>query len=234
MFFFSGRGPNKKTTHDHHLNGRKTLTPVHQSTTHLAHTSVSPNSRDSSEWRISDEKVALNQEPLFQNCPMSEGEVECAALPDAGPPATGREFRRHEWGHANQDLRGAGGPLLCGEGLARPLHVRPETWTRPQKRTGPRWFIRHQLWKFLSRVLFCLSLFLTFRYLYFFAVKNSILLDIPDWKMSAGQKVPQDAKKEEFRKYLEKAGVLELLTKSLVQLYEVSYNAINLASVQNS
>jgi hypothetical protein len=48
--------------------------------------------------------------------------------------------------------------------------------------------------------------------------------------MSAGQKVPQDAKKEEFRKYLEKAGVLELLTKSLVQLYEVSYNA----SIQNS
>ena len=31
----------------------------------------------------------------------------------------------------------------------------------------------------------------------------------------------QDAKKEEFRKYLEKAGILELLTKSLVQLYEV-------------
>jgi hypothetical protein len=52
--------------------------------------------------------------------------------------------------------------------------------------------------------------------------------------MSAGQKVPQDAKKEEFRKYLEKAGVLELLTKSLVQLYEVSYNAFTPASVQNS
>ena len=31
----------------------------------------------------------------------------------------------------------------------------------------------------------------------------------------------QEAKKDEFRKYLEKAGVLELLTKSLVQLYEV-------------
>ena len=30
----------------------------------------------------------------------------------------------------------------------------------------------------------------------------------------------QDAKKDEFRKYLEKTGVLELLTKSLVQLYE--------------
>ena len=30
----------------------------------------------------------------------------------------------------------------------------------------------------------------------------------------------QDAKKEEFKKYLEKAGVLELLTKSLVSLYE--------------
>ena len=35
-------------------------------------------------------------------------------------------------------------------------------------------------------------------------------------------KMSQDAKKDEFRKYLEKAGVLELLTKSLVQLYEVS------------
>ena len=33
-------------------------------------------------------------------------------------------------------------------------------------------------------------------------------------------KSPQDAKKDEFRKYLEKAGVIELLTKSLVQLYE--------------
>ena len=32
----------------------------------------------------------------------------------------------------------------------------------------------------------------------------------------------QEAKKDEFRKYLEKAGVLELLIKSLVQLYEVS------------
>ena len=32
----------------------------------------------------------------------------------------------------------------------------------------------------------------------------------------------QEAKKDEFRKYLEKAGVLELLTKSLVQLYEVN------------
>ena len=35
-------------------------------------------------------------------------------------------------------------------------------------------------------------------------------------------KMSQEAKKDEFRKYLEKAGVLELLTKSLVQLYEVS------------
>merc|ERR1719365_463211 len=34
------------------------------------------------------------------------------------------------------------------------------------------------------------------------------------------QKVPQDTKKEEFKKYLDKAGVLDLLTKSLVQLYE--------------
>ena len=33
-------------------------------------------------------------------------------------------------------------------------------------------------------------------------------------------KMSQDAKKEEFKKYLEKAGVLELLTKSLVSLYE--------------
>ncbi|XP_023340519.1 skin secretory protein xP2 [Eurytemora carolleeae] len=38
--------------------------------------------------------------------------------------------------------------------------------------------------------------------------------------MSSSAKVPQDTKKEEFRKYLDKAGVLELLTKSLVQLYE--------------
>ena len=36
-------------------------------------------------------------------------------------------------------------------------------------------------------------------------------------------KSTQDAKKDEFRKYLEKAGVLELLTKSLVQLYEVVF-----------
>ena len=34
-------------------------------------------------------------------------------------------------------------------------------------------------------------------------------------------KMSQEAKKDEFKKYLEKAGVLELLTKSLVQLYEV-------------
>ena len=34
-------------------------------------------------------------------------------------------------------------------------------------------------------------------------------------------KLSQDAKKDEFRKYLEKGGVLELLTKSLVSLYEV-------------
>lgn len=33
-------------------------------------------------------------------------------------------------------------------------------------------------------------------------------------------KMSQDAKKDEFRKYLEKAGVLDLLTKSLVSLYE--------------
>ena len=33
-------------------------------------------------------------------------------------------------------------------------------------------------------------------------------------------KMSQEAKKDEFKKYLEKAGVLELLTKSLVQLYE--------------
>ena len=31
-------------------------------------------------------------------------------------------------------------------------------------------------------------------------------------------KMTQDAKKDEFRKYLEKAGVLELLTKSLVSV----------------
>jgi len=33
-------------------------------------------------------------------------------------------------------------------------------------------------------------------------------------------KMTQEAKKDEFKKYLEKAGVLEMLTKSLVQLYE--------------
>ena len=31
---------------------------------------------------------------------------------------------------------------------------------------------------------------------------------------------PADSKKEEFRKYLEKAGVLDALTKTLVCLYE--------------
>ena len=36
-------------------------------------------------------------------------------------------------------------------------------------------------------------------------------------------KMSQEAKKDEFRKYLDKAGVLELLTKSLVQLYEVIF-----------
>ena len=41
-------------------------------------------------------------------------------------------------------------------------------------------------------------------------------------------KVPLDTKKEEFRKYLEKAGVLELLTKSLVQLYEVINKKVNM------
>ena len=39
--------------------------------------------------------------------------------------------------------------------------------------------------------------------------------------MNSTAKVPLDTKKEEFRKYLEKAGVLDLLTKSLVSLYEV-------------
>jgi len=33
-------------------------------------------------------------------------------------------------------------------------------------------------------------------------------------------KMSQDAKKDEFRKYLEKTGVIDMLTKSLVQLYE--------------
>ena len=45
---------------------------------------------------------------------------------------------------------------------------------------------------------------------------------IPEPKMST--KMSQDAKKDEFRKYLEKAGVLELLTKSLVSLYEVGFH----------
>ena len=38
-------------------------------------------------------------------------------------------------------------------------------------------------------------------------------------------KMTQDAKKDEFRKYLEKAGVLELLTKSLVQVSSVKFIA---------
>ena len=46
-------------------------------------------------------------------------------------------------------------------------------------------------------------------------VLNCVELIIMTSKMS------QEAKKDEFRKYLDKAGVLELLTKSLVQLYEV-------------
>ena len=45
---------------------------------------------------------------------------------------------------------------------------------------------------------------------------------LPDYPAAMSAKMSQDAKKDEFRKYLEKAGVLELLTKSLVQLYEVS------------
>ena len=44
----------------------------------------------------------------------------------------------------------------------------------------------------------------------------------------------QDAKKDEFRKYLEKAGVLELLTKSLVSLYEVSKQSSNRMVLKNS
>ena len=36
--------------------------------------------------------------------------------------------------------------------------------------------------------------------------------------LAAMSKMTQDAKKDEFRKYLEKAGVLELLTKSLVSV----------------
>ena len=36
-------------------------------------------------------------------------------------------------------------------------------------------------------------------------------------------KMTQDAKKDEFRKYLEKAGVLELLTKSLVQVSPLKF-----------
>lgn len=39
-------------------------------------------------------------------------------------------------------------------------------------------------------------------------------------KMSAKNTAQVDAKREEFRKYLEKSGVLETLTKSLVSLYE--------------
>ena len=36
-------------------------------------------------------------------------------------------------------------------------------------------------------------------------------------------KMSADAKKDEFRKYLEKAGVLELLTKSLVQVSPLKF-----------
>ena len=42
----------------------------------------------------------------------------------------------------------------------------------------------------------------------------------PQFPANDMSKMTQDAKKDEFRKYLEKTGVLELLTKSLVQLYE--------------
>ena len=43
-------------------------------------------------------------------------------------------------------------------------------------------------------------------------------LQITPFPASNMSKMTQDAKKDEFRKYLEKAGVLELLTKSLVQV----------------
>ena len=48
---------------------------------------------------------------------------------------------------------------------------------------------------------------------------TDLILHYNHFTMTA--KMSQEAKKDEFRKYLEKAGVLELLTKSLVQLYEV-------------
>ena len=47
------------------------------------------------------------------------------------------------------------------------------------------------------------------------------LLQIRKQLVRMSAKLSQDAKKDEFRKYLEKGGVLELLTKSLVSLYEV-------------
>ena len=48
---------------------------------------------------------------------------------------------------------------------------------------------------------------------------QTVLHSIEFYTMTS--KMSQEAKKDEFRKYLDKAGVLELLTKSLVQLYEV-------------
>ncbi len=38
---------------------------------------------------------------------------------------------------------------------------------------------------------------------------------------------PADSKREEFRKYLEKSGVLDALTKSLVTLYEETDKPLN-------
>ena len=59
----------------------------------------------------------------------------------------------------------------------------------------------------------------------FFFPANALLADYPlAIPASTMSKMTQDAKKDEFRKYLEKAGVLELLTKSLVQVSPVECN----------
>ena len=55
--------------------------------------------------------------------------------------------------------------------------------------------------------------------LFFHSNYRQYLNSVEFFTMSS--KMSQEAKKDEFRKYLDKAGVLELLTKSLVQLYEV-------------
>ena len=51
-----------------------------------------------------------------------------------------------------------------------------------------------------------------------FLTKLVLLSERSTTSAATMSKMTQDAKKDEFRKYLEKAGVLELLTKSLVSV----------------